>query len=945
MFNKILQELNDLGASKNGNLTMPDIRQVISNLDPDLTDRAVDKALFAVLQASKACSVDCKKLCTWLAEDPQGANAILMRSKMNDHSNFDEEEEATLEGEPPSLSVVNVLSAPDVENVVERVETHWHIHKLQHNSKGHRHATMDDGCLSIALARGSEGEESPDTKDKDFLRSTNPIALDSFRRKLEKAGVNTTLFGVGTAKPLEELHWEVYTERQCKLAPMEDGSMKRIVQIVQADVVSQDMFGTWRHLVSNMQLLHDGRQRRRKDLLVRMFPDTESWEEAVSKAIAVKLSMDAQMQKKHMHIDKSSHQYHEKEEQSQGYPGLMTVYQMHKVNVHVQYSVLGLANIGLPEGRDFAVMEGAVGGNHLGARLFLWSWEPTSAPSVQPNRRASIENDIVIRRRVPTLDSLKASTTTSAAGSSGPNSMLESLMANVKTDWSRVKNAAEKIRDPKYSLKAFHEDVTLGFPELKLYLQTEGKTTSGRSGDDEFQRTIGALYAVYWLMRLDIDGKEGFTFGVDDDWNPRAKPEGEDEHLSADSKKKVTFYDETEWSWFSDLFISAGILKREEQGLSVCFDGCLAMLSLTAIHDIMKVDLLLPTVSKKDAPFRGFAEGAKINDHDIALGYVLEKFPDLLPSFAGLDEKQRRLVDFTQSKLEYNQGWLVQAEAPPIALFKSFKSLLKQGGFDATTVSFYFVHWLTDLAGAEPYPLEGSEKFVLKFPHAVLKAFLRSFPVVRELADESETEVYERYLCTRWKEHKPELGPLPTNCLESVALMRLACQAQANAVAVLDAFTELADEEKWYLSKEMARTGCAGQDYSCLGDGDVIQEGPAVLVYYGPALLQQKFGGGKTEVVLALRRLCEVYRQARSLRQNNSKDIGHLVVRIDAIKDLTHQQICNHMTNGQVFMLVQINDLEAFVEMHSLTTLAELCEEKVGKFRFLDFAFQKVASI
>merc|ERR1719353_2031593 len=113
-----------------------------------------------------------------------------------------------------------------------------------------------------------------------------------------------------------------------------------------------------------MQLLHDGRQRRRKDLLVRMFPDTESWEEAVSKAIAVKLSMDAQMQKKHMHIDKSSHQYHEKEEQSQGYPGLMTVYQMHKVNVHVQYSVLGLANIGLPEGRDFAVMEGAVGGNH-----------------------------------------------------------------------------------------------------------------------------------------------------------------------------------------------------------------------------------------------------------------------------------------------------------------------------------------------------------------------------------------------------------------------------------------------------------------------------------------------------------------------------------------------------------------------------------------------------
>ena len=36
-------------------------------------------------------------------------------------------------------------------------------------------------------------------------------------------------------------------------------------------------------------------------------------------------------------------------------------------------------------------------------------------------------------------------------------------------------------------------------------------------------------------------------------------------------------------------------------------------------------------------------------------------------------------------------------------------------------VAFYFVHWLTDLAGAEPSPLGGAEKLVLKFPHAVLE--------------------------------------------------------------------------------------------------------------------------------------------------------------------------------------------------------------------------------
>lgn len=37
------------------------------------------------------------------------------------------------------------------------------------------------------------------------------------------------------------------------------------------------------------------------------------------------------------------------------------------------------------------------------------------------------------------------------------------------------------------------------------------------------------------------------------------------------------------------------------------------------------------------------------------------------------------------------------------------------------------MHWLTDLAGAVPTPLEGSEKFVLQFPRPVLGSFIKSF--------------------------------------------------------------------------------------------------------------------------------------------------------------------------------------------------------------------------
>ena len=61
-----------------------------------------------------------------------------------------------------------------------------------------------------------------------------------------------------------------------------------------------------------------------------------------------------------------------------------------------------------------------------------------------------------------------------------------------------------------------------------------------------------------------------------------------------------------------------------------------------------------------------------------------------------------------------------------------------------TNYSVILVSWrLTDLAGAETTPLGGCEKFVIKFPMAVLNSFLRSFEFVQKIADQTETEVNE----------------------------------------------------------------------------------------------------------------------------------------------------------------------------------------------------------
>ena len=180
------------------------------------------------------------------------------------------------------------------------------------------------------------------------------------------------------------------------------------------------------------------------------------------------------------------------------------------------------------------------------------------------------------------------------------------------------------------------------------------------------------------------------------------------------------------------------------------------------------------------APYRGYQAGDRINDHDIALAFVLETFGQELPSYKSVPTNQQRVICFTQAEIGFNHGWLVQvrsysprththtlssshpshipsslsphtshhlslslslhstfsphhtppllalapslqAEAPPHALFSKFKEVIARDGASTQDVAFYFVHWLTDLAGAEPVPLHGSEKFVCKVLLAVTR--------------------------------------------------------------------------------------------------------------------------------------------------------------------------------------------------------------------------------
>ena len=406
----------------------------------------------------------------------------------------------------------------------------------------------------------------------------------------------------------------------------------------------------------------------------------------------------------------------------------------------------------------------------------------------------------------------------------------------------RLAKVTASLRSPSYDLRTFHDDMLACFPELRLYLgaaQAEGSmstaSTSGISLTDEYKRTIGALFAVYWLVRLDLpsvsgsnglDGQRGFSFGVDDMWRPpsvddvaqglkaegllaksdgystasgghSSESDGED-YVAELDKKRLTFYQSVDWTKLHQLMLDSGVLKPTapaQSSVEVDHERCSALLALTACHDIMKVRELLPTVLPEHAPYHTFEAGSMINDHDAALAYVLEKDPEAIPCYNALPPEQRRSVLFTQAQLGFNHGWLVQAEAPPGALFSKMKSVVEQSETSNADIAFYFVHWLTDLAGALPTPLNGTEKFAAKFPHAVLGSFIRSFSCVQRLAKRTPTELMQEFLIEWWPTHLNANHPTgPT----AIAEMRLVVQAQTanDQMAIYNAFKLLSPADK-----------------------------------------------------------------------------------------------------------------------------------------------------
>jgi len=241
-------------------------------------------------------------------------------------------------------------------------------------------------------------------------------------------------------------------------------------------------------------------------------------------------------------------------------------------------------------------------------------------------------------------------------------------------------------------------------------------------------------------------------------------------------------------------------------------------------------------------------------------------------------------------------------------LFSRFKQVIVRGRASQADISFYFVHWFTDLAGAEAFqgkPWPGAEKFTTKFPVHVLGSFLDSFSFVDRLASRSEVQVMEDYLASRW--HARGLSPLEPTCENTIALQRLVLMAQGFEKEIFPAFFRLPPKDQLCLTQEFARTG--HEDQFDRAPASVLSpaQGPALMLYYAPALMQK---AGPDQCLEAMLILAAVFRAARRLFPCVKWSVGSTTtIRIDALKALSPAEIAQH----SFWHVIRKGDMEAEV--------------------------------
>ncbi|CAK0793295.1 unnamed protein product [Prorocentrum cordatum] len=189
----------------------------------------------------------------------------------------------------------------------------------------------------------------------------------------------------------------------------------------------------------------------------------------------------------------------------------------------------------------------------------------------------------------------------------------------------------------------------------------------------------------------------------------------------------------------------------------------------------------------------------------------------------------------------------------------------------------------------------------------VLNAFLDSFTYVHKLSFQSEVQGMEDYLCGRWGALGLPADASVGGC--AVASMRVALMAQGFEHAAVAALQGLPPQDRDLLAAELARTGLRAQFVRAPADVAERPVGPALLVYYAPALIQTAGAAFVGEALKVLAAVCRASRELFPLEAALQAVESTVVIRIDALKALTPPEVAA----GGPWLLQRMSAVEAIV--------------------------------
>ncbi|EKX32452.1 hypothetical protein GUITHDRAFT_121382 [Guillardia theta CCMP2712] len=205
----------------------------------------------------------------------------------------------------------------------------------------------------------------------DFVeRGGLPPSVESLTAWLEIRDIDTSLWGQGEAKTVQEFFHELWAG-ECE--PLTE-SAERVISVVKVRILDHDEAGTWQLYETKQKLCRDGRTRpRNRPLAEKRRPEESSFDAAV-RGVKEELGSSIKSTSRIVVKEDSLQEWTERR-MSKSFPGLETVYKLSQVDVEVE----GLSRAAT--GDTFETEETPELSN---GKVHTWTWIPSGTVDWSP---------------------------------------------------------------------------------------------------------------------------------------------------------------------------------------------------------------------------------------------------------------------------------------------------------------------------------------------------------------------------------------------------------------------------------------------------------------------------------------------------------------------------------------------------------------------------------